>query len=115
MLSDARIEKIGWVKNMWQIWIKSKAETNDTILQYDIVSLFRNFRGAASDYLCDFFEEIRKEDGNPYPPRKLSHIMTVMCMLLKDEGINVFSSPFRHAIRCKCAGIAREQIFPFTS
>ena len=62
MLSDASIEKIGWVKNMWQRWIKSKAETNDTILQCDIVSLFRNFRGAASDYLCDFFEEIRKFD-----------------------------------------------------
>ena len=89
MLSDASIEKIGWVKNMWQRWIKSKAETNDTILQCDIVSLFRNFRGAASDYLCDFFEKIRKEDGNPYSPRTLSHIMAVMCMLLKDEGINV--------------------------
>ena len=95
MLSDASIEKIGWVKNMWQRWIKSKAETNDTILQCDIVSLFRNFRGAASDYLCDFFEEIRKEDGLRHLVFSLLHSGTLL--------------------RCKCAGIAREQIFPFTS
>ena len=80
MLSDASIEKIGWVKNMWQRWIKSKTETNDTILQCDIVSLFRNFRGAASDYLCDFFEEI--------------------CFNLTSCKTSCFfSSPFRHAIK----------------
>ena len=61
----------------------------EATLQCDLISLFRKFREAACDELCEFVEDIRENNGAEYPPKTICHILSLMCMTLKDEGIKI--------------------------
>ena len=59
------------------------------MLKCDLRNLFTIWRPMINEYLSKFFNEVRKVDGSPYPPKTLGWMLQLMNMLAKELRVEM--------------------------
>ena len=81
-LSEKSEKNIAWVEELYSRWINVQREKSPNFFPIDLANLLKNFRPIINEYLPKFFNEIRKKDGEMYPPNTLLVIMRTIQMLV---------------------------------
>ena len=98
-LAKSSVEKLKWVENLWNKWLKSRYNDN-SFLQVSIRTIFDEFPGVAPQYLaCSLSKCGTKRIG--LSSKKLYHIVAIIQMFQKDQGkkVDIFKDEAYRSLR----------------